>query len=256
MKAVILAGGYGSRLSEETSVKPKPMVEIGGKPIIWHLMKIYAAHGVNEFVICLGYKGYVIKEYFANYFLHHADVTIDMASNQLEYHNANAEPWKVTLVDTGLNSMTGGRIKRVGDYLDDDKPFCLTYGDGLGDVDISASIEFHKKQGRKATMTVVSPPGRFGATVLDGDKVSAFQEKPLGDGARINAGFFVCEKSVLNEIEEDKTVWEAEPLRNLADNDQLSAWRHDGFWQPMDTLREKQLLENLWATGDAPWKAW
>jgi len=256
MKAVILAGGYGSRLSEETSVKPKPMVEIGGKPILWHLMKIYSAHGVNEFVICLGYKGYVIKEYFANYFLHHADVTIDMASNKLEYHNANAEPWKVTLVDTGLNSMTGGRIKRVADYLDDDEPFCLTYGDGLGDVDISASIAFHKKQGRKATMTVVSPPGRFGATVLDGDKVSAFQEKPLGDGARINAGFFVCDKSVLSEIKEDKTVWEAEPLRNLADSNELSAWRHDGFWQPMDTLREKQLLENLWATGDAPWKAW
>ncbi len=256
MKAVILAGGYGSRLSEETSVKPKPMVEIGGKPILWHLMKIYAAHGVNEFVICLGYKGYVIKEYFANYFLHHADVTIDMATNQLEYHNANAEPWKVTLVDTGLSSMTGGRIKRVADYLDDNAPFCLTYGDGLGNVDITASIDFHKKQGRKATMTAVSPPGRFGATVLDGDRVSAFQEKPLGDGARINAGFFVCEKSVLNEIAEDKTVWEAEPLRNLSDQGELSAWRHDGFWQPMDTLREKHMLETLWTEGNAPWKVW
>jgi len=232
------------------------MVEIGGKPILWHLMKIYAAHGVNEFVICLGYKGYVIKEYFANYFLHHADVTIDMATNQLEYHNANAEPWKITLVDTGLNSMTGGRIKRVADYLDDNAPFCLTYGDGLGNIDITASIEFHKKQGRKATMTVVSPPGRFGATVLDGDRVSAFQEKPLGDGARINAGFFVCEKSVLNEIAEDKTVWEAEPLRNLSDQGELSAWRHDGFWQPMDTLREKHMLETLWTEGNAPWKVW
>ena len=219
-------------------------------------MKIYAAHGVNEFVICLGYKGYVIKEYFANYFLHHADVTIDMATNQLEYHNANAEPWKITLVDTGLNSMTGGRIKRVADHLDDNAPFCLTYGDGLGNVDITASIDFHKRQGRKATMTVVSPPGRFGATVLDGDRVTTFQEKPLGDGARINSGFFVCEKSVLNEIAEDKTVWEAEPLRNLSDQGELSAWRHDGFWQPMDTLREKHMLENLWSEGKAPWKVW
>ncbi len=243
-------------LSEETSVKPKPMVEIGGKPILWHLMKIYSAHGVNEFVICLGYKGYVIKEYFANYFLHHADVTIDMASNRLEYHNANAEPWKITLVDTGLNSMTGGRIKRVANHLNDDEPFCLTYGDGLGNVDITASIAFHKKQGRKATMTVVSPPGRFGATVLEDDKVTAFQEKPLGDGARINAGFFVCEKSVLAEIRDDQTVWEAEPLRNLSESNELSAWRHDGFWQPMDTLREKQMLETLWSGGDAPWKVW
>lgn len=255
MKAVILAGGYGSRLSEETSVKPKPMVEIGGKPILWHLMKIYASHGVNEFVICLGYKGYVIKEYFANYFLHHADVTIDMATNQLEYHNANAEPWKVTLVDTGLSSMTGGRIKRVADYLDDNAPFCLTYGDGLGNVDITASIDFHKNR-PQGNHDIVSPPGRFGATVLDGDRVSAFQEKPLGDGARINAGFFVCEKSVLNEIAEDKTVWEAEPLRNLSDQGELSAWRHDGFWQPMDTLREKHMLETLWTEGNAPWKVW
>ena len=253
MKAVILAGGYGSRLREETTSKPKPMVEIGGMPIIWHLMKIYSAHGVNDFVICLGYKGYIIKEYFANYFLHHADVTIDMATNQLEYHNANAEPWKVTLVDTGQDSMTGGRIKRIANYLDEEQPFCLTYGDGLGDVDITASIAFHKAQGRKATMTVVAPPGRFGATVLDGNRVSAFQEKPLGDHARINAGFFVCEKSVISEIENDQTIWETDPLHRLTEADQLSAWRHDGFWQPMDTLREKQLLETLYGLLNIPY---
>jgi|TARA_R110001583_G_scaffold71050_6_gene200579 glucose-1-phosphate cytidylyltransferase len=256
MKAVILAGGLGSRLSEETSLKPKPMVEIGGKPILWHLMKIYSNHGVNDFIICLGYKGYVIKEYFANYFLHHADVTIHMVTNQIEYHNANAEPWKITLIDTGQDTMTGGRIKRIANYLEDDQPFCLTYGDGLGDVDITSSIAFHRQQGKKATMTVVSPPGRFGATILNENLVTAFQEKPLGDGARINAGFFVCEKSVINEIDSDQTVWEAEPLRRLTENQELSAWRHDGFWQPMDTLREKHMLENLWTSGNAPWKIW
>lgn len=256
MKAVILAGGFGSRLSEETGLRPKPMVEIGTKPILWHIMKIYSAHGINDFIICLGYKGYVIKEYFANYFLHHADVTVDMAQNRLEYHQANAEPWRVTLVDTGQDSMTGGRIGRIGSYLDDGEPFCLTYGDGVGNIDIAASIAFHRQQGRKATMTVVSPPGRFGATVLEGDRVSAFTEKPLGDGARINAGFFVCEKSVLDYIKGDDTVWEQDPLKTLSAEGELSAFRHDGFWQPMDTLREKQLLEALWEKGGAPWKIW
>ena len=253
MKAVILAGGYGSRLSEETTLKPKPMVEIGGRPILWHIMKIYERHGINEFIICLGYKGYVIKEYFANYFLHHADVTVDLASNQMEFHQANAEPWKITLVDTGTDTMTGGRIRRIARHLDPDTPFCLTYGDGVGDVDITASIAFHREQGADATMTVVTPPGRFGATVLDGDRVSAFEEKPRGDGGRINAGFFVCEPGVINHIEGDETVWEQQPLHSLAAKGGLAAWRHDGFWQPMDTLREKHLLDDLLANGEAPW---
>ncbi|GAA6155596.1 glucose-1-phosphate cytidylyltransferase [Pyruvatibacter sp. HU-CL02332] len=253
MKAVILAGGYGSRLSEETALRPKPMVEIGGRPILWHIMKIYERHGINEFIICLGYKGYVIKEYFANYFLHHADVTIDLASNGMEFHQANAEPWKITLVDTGVETMTGGRIRRISQHLDPDTPFCLTYGDGVGDIDISASIAFHKKQGVEATMTVVAPPGRFGATVLDGDRIAAFEEKPRGDGGRINAGFFVCEPSVVEHIVGDTTVWEQEPLHALAAKGSLAAWRHDGFWQPMDTLREKQILDGLIADGTAPW---
>ena len=253
MKVVILAGGYGSRLSEETSLKPKPMVEIGGRPILWHIMKIYERHGLSDFVICLGYKGYVIKEYFANYFLHHADVTIDLAANRLHFHRGKAEPWTITLVDTGLDTMTGGRIRRVRPFLDLDQPFCLTYGDGVGDIDVAGSIAFHRAQRRLATITVVAPPGRFGATVLDGDRVSAFQEKPAGDGGRINAGFFVCEPAVFDYIDGDHTVWEQEPLYRLAREGQLSAWRHDGFWQPMDTLREKQLLEHLVSTGHAPW---
>ena len=255
MKAVILAGGFGSRLSEETGLKPKPMVEIGTQPILWHIMKIYSAHGINDFVICLGYKSYVIKEYFANYFLHSSDVTVDLRSNQIEYHTSKAEPWRITLVDTGPDTMTGGRIGRVQNYLGDET-FCLTYGDGVGDIDITQSIKFHKEQNREATMTVVSPPGRFGATILDGDRVSDFTEKPLGDGARINAGFFVCEPSVLSRIDGDDCTWEQGPLRGLSAAGQLSAFRHDGFWQPMDTLREKNELENLWASGNAPWKVW
>lgn len=256
MKTVILAGGYGSRLSEETSLRPKPMVEIGGRPILWHIMKIYESHGLNDFIICLGYKGYMIKEYFANYFLHHADVTIDLAANKMQFHRGKAEPWTITLVDTGVDILTGGRIKRIANYLNPDEPFCLTYGDGVGDVDIAASIKFHREQGRLATMTVVSPPGRFGATDLEGDRVKGFQEKPLGDGARINAGFFVCDPKVLDYIDGDQTKWEDAPLMNLAEQNQLSAWRHDGYWQPMDTLREKDLLEDLVARRKAPWVTW
>ncbi len=256
MKTVILAGGYGSRLSEETSLRPKPMVEIGGRPILWHIMKIYESHGLNDFIICLGYKGYMIKEYFANYFLHHADVTIDLAANKMQFHRGKAEPWTITLVDTGVDILTGGRIKRIANYLNPDEPFCLTYGDGVGDVDIAASIKFHREQGRLATMTVVSPPGRFGATDLEGDRVKGFQEKPRGDGARINAGFFVCDPKVLDYIDGDQTKWEDAPLMNLAEQNQLSAWRHDGYWQPMDTLREKDLLEDLVARRKAPWVTW
>ena len=256
MKVVILAGGYGSRLSEETTLRPKPMVEVGGRPILWHIMKTYAAHGLTDFIICLGYKGYMIKEYFANYFLHHADVTIDLAANSLKFHRGNAEPWKITLVDTGVDVLTGGRIKRVASYLDPQEPFCLTYGDGVGDVDITASIAFHRDQGRLATMTVVAPPGRFGATMLENDRIAGFQEKPRGDGARINAGFFVCEPGVLDYIPNDQTKWEDAPLTTLASEGQLSAWRHDGYWQPMDTLRERDLLEDLIARGEAPWMTW
>ncbi len=256
MKAVILAGGLGSRLAEETTMKPKPMVEIGGHPILWHIMKIYSAHDINEFIICLGYKGYMIKEYFANYFLHNADVTIDMVNNTHDYHLTKAEPWRITLVDTGMDTMTGGRIKRVARYLDDKEPFCLTYGDGVGDIDITASIAFHKQHGNKATMTAVSPPGRFGATVIEDDRVIEFTEKPQGDGGRINGGFFVCEPPVLDLIEDDNTVFEQGPLRELAKTGQLNAYNHDGFWQPMDTLREKTELENLWQSGQAPWKVW
>lgn len=256
MKAVILAGGLGTRISEETSIKPKPMVEIGGLPIIWHIMKIYSSHGINEFVICLGYKGYVIKEYFANYFLHMSDVTIDLKNNSMQVHRANAEPWVVTMVDTGAETMIGGRIKRIHPYIKDDEAFCLTYGDGVSDVDISATIETHRKEGRKATVTAVQPPGRFGALKADGARALGFEEKPAGDGGWINGGFFVLSPSVVDYIEGDKTVWEREPLQNLASDNQLSVYYHRGFWQPMDTLRDKNHLEELWVSGKAPWKKW
>ncbi len=256
MKAVILAGGLGTRLSEETSLKPKPMVEIGGRPILWHILKIYSAHGINDFVICAGYKGYVIKEYFANYFLHMSDVTFDMASNSMEVHRKHAEPWRVTIVDTGDGTMTGGRLGRVADYLDDES-FCFTYGDGVGDVDISRSIEFHKEHGRQATLTAVKPPGRYGALVLDEqDAIGHFQEKPEGDGSWINGGFFVLQPSVLSRISGDATIWEREPLEGLAADSQLMAFKHQGFWRPMDTLRDKIQLEEMWESGTAPWKIW
>ncbi len=254
MKAVILAGGLGTRLSEETGVKPKPMVTIGGKPILWHIMRCYSYHGINEFVICCGYRGYVIKEYFANYFLHTSDVTFDMKNNSMEVHSQHAEPWKVTVVDTGDETMTGGRIKRVARYVADEDMFCLTYGDGLSDVDIGASIAFHKQHGKLATLTSTQPPGRFGALVLDDAKVTSFQEKPQGDGAWINGGFFVLSPKVLDYIEGDDTVWERKPLERLAAEDQLRAFFHRGFWQPMDTLRDKVQLESLWDSGKAPWK--
>lgn len=256
MKAVILAGGLGTRLSEETSVRPKPMVEIGGKPILWHILKMYAHHGVNDFVICCGYKGYVIKEYFANYFLHMSDVTFDMRSNRMEVHHKRAEPWNVTLVDTGDESMTGGRLLRVARYVKDDEAFCFTYGDGVGDVDISATIEFHRQHGKAATLTATYPPGRFGALDIRNGQVSSFKEKPKGDGARINGGFFVLSPKVLSYLKDDATIWEQEPLQRLAAEGELMAYEHDGFWQPMDTLRDKQLLEDLWARGQAPWKQW
>ena len=256
MKAVILAGGLGTRLSEETSTRPKPMVEIGGKPILWHIMKMYSHHGINDFVICCGYKGYVIKEYFANYFLHTSDVTFDMKSNQMHVHERRAEPWTVTLVDTGDESMTGGRLKRVAEHIKDEKAFCFTYGDGVGDIDISASIDFHLSHGKDATLTATFPPGRFGALDIQGGQVKSFQEKPKGDGAMINGGFFVLSPNVLKHLENDSTVWEQDPLMKLAEEDQLMAWEHHGFWQPMDTLRDKVMLEDLWAKGKAPWKKW
>ncbi len=257
MKAVILAGGLGTRISEETHLKPKPMIEIGGKPILWHILKLYSAHGVNEFVICCGYKGYVIKEYFANYFLHMSDVTFDLAYNQMQVHHRNAEPWKVTLVDTGDATMTGGRLKRVAEYVQHESAFCFTYGDGLADVDIAASIRFHQAHGKAATVTAVMPPGRYGALVRQDDGgVSGFQEKPRGDGGWINGGFFVLSPSVIPRIAGDDTSWEQEPLMGLAADGQLQAFEHQGFWQPMDTLREKNLLEDLWASGQAPWKKW
>lgn len=255
MKAIILAGGLGTRLTEETNSRPKPMVEIGGKPILWHIMKIYSHHGIHDFVICLGYKGYVIKEYFANYFLHMSDVTFDMANNGMEIHQNNAEPWKVTLVDTGEQTMTGGRLRRVRDYLGDED-FCFTYGDGVSDVDISNLIDFHRKQGTLATVTAVQPAGRFGALKMDGAKISGFQEKPVGDGGWINGGFFVLCPKVIDLIEGDSSVWEKEPLERLACLGQLSAYRHEGFWQPMDTLRDKKHLEELWDAGRAPWRKW
>ena len=254
MKAVILAGGLGTRISEETSLRPKPMIEIGGRPILWHIMKMYSAHGINDFVICCGYKGYVIKEYFANYFLHMSDVTIDMSRNTMDVHHKKAEDWRVTLVDTGESTQTGGRIKRVRDYLDGD--FCLTYGDGVGSVDITALIKFHKQHGKLATMTAVQPPGRFGALNFEGTKIKSFIEKPQGDGGWINGGFFVLNPKVIEFIDSDSTLWEKAPLENLAKSSQLQSYFHEGFWQPMDTLRDKNHLENLWLTGCAPWKMW
>lgn len=256
MKAVILAGGLGTRLSEETIVRPKPMVEIGGKPILWHIMKIYSAHGIKDFIICCGYKGYVIKEYFANYFLHMSDVTFRMAENRMEVHHKRAEPWNVTLVDTGDDAMTGGRLKRVENYVKNDEVFLFTYGDGVSDVNISASIEFHRAHGKKATLTATFPPGRFGALEIQNKQVQSFQEKPKGDGAMINSGFFVLHPSVIKLIKDDTTTWEQEPLMSLAEQGELMAYEHAGFWQPMDTLRDKNYLENLWEQGKAPWKIW
>lgn len=255
MKAVILAGGLGTRLSEETDVKPKPMVEIGGNPILWHIMKMYSAHGINDFVICLGYKGYVIKEFFSNYFLHQSDVTFDLVGNKVEVHNNNSEPWRVTLVDTGSNTMTGGRLKRVKKYLDNDT-FCFTYGDGVSDVNIRHLVDYHKQQGTKATLTAVEPPGRFGALQIEQAKVKQFHEKPRGEGSWINGGFFVLEPDVFQYITDDSTIWELDPLERLAREGQLGSYKHNSFWQPMDTLRDRMKLEELWATGEAPWKVW
>ncbi|MFJ4145758.1 glucose-1-phosphate cytidylyltransferase [Pseudomonas sp. NPDC089734] len=256
MKAVILAGGLGSRLSEETSTRPKPMVEVGGRPILWHIMKIYSHYGVNDFVICLGYKGYVIKEYFANYFLHMSDVTFDMANNKMEVHQNNAEPWRVTLVDTGADSQTGGRLRRVREYLEPGEDFCFTYGDGVADVDIGKLIAFHKAHGKKATVTATQPPGRFGALNINNHHVESFREKPHGDDSWINGGYFVLKPEVIDLIEADDTIWEREPLEALARDRELLAYEHGGFWQPMDTLREKQQLEDLWERKVAPWKTW
>lgn len=256
MKAVILAGGLGTRLSEETAVRPKPMVEIGGKPILWHIMKMYSFHGINDFVICCGYKGYVIKEYFANYFLHMSDITFEMLENHMHVHHKRVEPWKVTLIDTGDESMTGGRLARVRDHIENEDAFCFTYGDGVGDIDIAASITFHKQHGKAATLTATYPPGRFGALDIQARQVMNFKEKPKGDGAMINGGFFVLSPSVLEYVKGDETVWEQEPLMKLAEAGQLMAFEHHGFWQPMDTLRDKNLLEELWASGRAPWKKW
>ena len=255
MKAVILAGGLGTRITEETYLKPKPMIEIGGKPILWHIMKIYSAHGINDFIICCGYKSYVIKEYFAHYFLHQSDVTFDMVNNCMQVHEKNAEPWHVTLVDTGEHTQTGGRLKRIQRYLDHEH-FCFTYGDGVADVNITELIEFHKNQGRLATLTAIAPPGRFGALAIDQELVTGFKEKPLGDGARINGGFFVLSPEVVDYIEEDRTIWEREPMERLAAVGNLAAYVHDGFWMCMDTLRDKLRLEELWDSGKAPWKVW
>ncbi len=256
MKAVILAGGLGTRISEETYLKPKPMIEIGGKPILWHIMKIYSSHGINDFVICCGYKGYVIKEYFANYFLHMSDVTFDMASNKMDVHQRNAEPWRVTLINTGDETLTGGRLKRVEDFVKNDEAFCFTYGDGVADIDITALINFHKQHGKQATVTAVQPPGRYGALNMDGEKVFGFIEKPRGDGGKINGGFFVLSPRCLDYIDGDTTSWEAGPLVRLAADDELVAFEHEGFWQPMDTLRDKNYLEELWLGSRAPWKSW
>jgi glucose-1-phosphate cytidylyltransferase len=257
MKAVILAGGLGTRISEETQLKPKPMVEIGGKPILWHIMKFYSAHGVNEFVVCCGYRGYVIKEYFANYFLHMSDVTFDLANNGMQVHHRYAEPWKVTLIDTGEETLTGGRLKRVAGYVQDEEAFCFTYGDGVADIDITAEIEFHKRHGKWATVAAVQPPGRYGALELSGNEVHGFIEKPPSDGVgRINGGFFVLSPCCLRLIEGDESSWEGSPLEMLASQGQLMAFEHNGFWRPMDTLRDKIQLEELWASGSAPWKIW
>lgn len=255
MKAVLLAGGLGTRISEESVLKPKPMIEIGGKPILWHIMKMYAAHGVNEFIICCGYKGYVIKEYFANYFIHNSDITFDVKNNKMEIHQNSAEPWKVTVVDTGEETMTGGRLKRVAKYLGNED-FCFTYGDGVSDVNIRASIEFHKSHGKLSTITAVQPPGRYGALKMAGNKVESFMEKPKGDGGFINGGFFVLNSKVTEYIKEDETIWEKEPMEKLAADGQMQAFLHEGFWQPMDTLRDKKHLEELWNAGKAPWKIW
>jgi len=256
MKAVILAGGLGTRLSEETSSRPKPMVEIGGKPILWHIMKMYSSHGIHDFIICCGYKGYVIKEYFANYFLHMSDVTFNMHDNSMEVHNKRAEPWSVTLVDTGDNTMTGGRLRRVREYIKNEEAFCFTYGDGVGDIDIAETIRYHKSHGKAATLTATYPPGRFGALDVHGGQIKSFKEKPKGDGAMINGGFFVLTPEVFNYITDDRTVWEQEPLNNLAKDGQIMAYEHHGFWQPMDTLRDKNHLEELWESRQAPWKTW
>ena len=255
MKAVILAGGLGTRISEESHLKPKPMIEIGGRPILWHIMKIYSHYGINDFIICLGYRGYIIKEYFANYFLHMSDVTFDMAQNRMEVHQNSAEPWRVTLIDTGPDTMTGGRLRRVRDHLDDEA-FCFTYGDGVADIDIAAELAFHRAHGKLATVTAIQPPGRYGALDIDAGRVLSFQEKPAGDGAWINGGFFVLEPGVIDCIEGDQTSWEAAPLVQLAAQGQLMSYQHRGFWQPMDTLRDKNHLEDLWAAGRAPWKVW
>lgn len=256
MKAVILAGGLGSRISEETNLKPKPMIEIGGKPIIWHIMKMYSNYGINDFIICCGYKGYVIKEYFSNYCLHNSDVTFDMKNNTSKIHHKRVDPWTVTLVDTGEDSMTGGRLARVKDYLKDEEAFCFTYGDGVSDVDIGRSIEFHKSHGRLATLTATYFPGRFGALTIDDGQINSFAEKPRGDGVKINGGFFVLSPKVIDLIDADDTVWEQKPLEMLAKQGQLMAFGHEGFWQPMDTLRDKVLLDELWASNQAPWKTW
>ncbi|MEM9479765.1 MAG: glucose-1-phosphate cytidylyltransferase [Verrucomicrobiota bacterium] len=255
MKAVLLAGGLGTRLSEETHLRPKPMIEVGGRPILWHIMKIYSVGGVNEFVICSGYRGYIIKEYFANYFLHMSDVTFDMENNEMEVHQRRSEPWKITVVDTGENTMTGGRIKRIKDYIGDET-FCLSYGDGVADVSIKDLVKFHKSEGRCATLTGVQPPGRYGALDIEGNQVLRFQEKPKGDGAWINGGFFVLEPSIFDLIAGDETHWEHEPLANLAESGELTIYKHTGFWRPMDTLRDKTILEELWQARKAPWKVW
>ncbi|MBT9496136.1 MULTISPECIES: glucose-1-phosphate cytidylyltransferase [Zoogloea] len=256
MKAVILAGGLGTRISEETISRPKPMIGIGGRPILWHIMKMYSSHGIHDFVICCGYMGYVIKEYFANYFLHMSDVTFDMTNNRMEIHERHAEPWRVTLVDTGDSTQTGGRLARVRQYVQDEEAFCFTYGDGVADIDISAEIAFHRAHGKAATVAAVQPPGRFGSLELNGDSVSAFVEKPLGDGGFINGGFFVLSPSVLELIDDDQCVWEAGPINQLIARDQLAAFQHTGFWRPMDTLRDKTTLEEMWNSGTAPWKTW
>ena len=254
MKAVILAGGLGTRISEESHLRPKPMIEVGGRPILWHIMKLYGYHGITDFVICCGYKGYMIKEYFANYFLHMSDVTIDLSDNSMEVHNQNAEPWRVTLVDTGEFTQTGGRIKRVADHLKES--FCLTYGDGVSDIDITSLVDFHKKQGCEVTLTAIQPAGRFGRLTIDGARIVSFKEKPKGDNQWINGGFMVCEPGVLSRLEDDTTVFEKGPLEELAEDRELAIWKHDGFWQPMDTLRDKTMLEDLWTSGHAPWRVW
>jgi len=256
MKAVILAGGLGTRLSEETSIKPKPMVEIGGKPILWHIMKMYSSHGINDFVICCGYKAYIIKEYFANYFLHESDVTFNIRNNSMEVHQKRAEPWSVTLVDTGLNSMTGGRLRRVSEYIKNDDAFCFTYGDGISDIDITQLIKFHKEHGKDATLAATYSPARFGALELQDNQIMQFTEKPKGDGALINGGFFVLSPNVLDRITGDDCVWEQEPLKGLSGDGNLMAYKHEGFWQPMDTLRDMNYLQGLWDSGEAPWKSW